>query len=135
MIDRRVLAVSVLLATVDAASSQIQRENCKTSGPSFYFEQNSKISLDTEMDHNGCRYSFFSAGSASSTHFRANIIFEKAVTAKEPANGKLSQTGAYSFFYHPHKGFKGKDSFVIYVCGSSPSGSGCARLSYNATVK
>ncbi|KUL93934.1 hypothetical protein DK26_19505 [Bosea sp. WAO] len=62
-------------------------------------------------------------------------VFEKAIIMKDPANGKITQTGDFSFFYKPNTGFRGKDLFVIYVCGSSAGASGCARLTYNATIR
>ena len=95
--------------------------------------QNSKIELTTQMDESGCRYSYTSAHE-NATHIRATI-FEKAVIMKDPVHGKLSQTGEFSFFYKPNASFRGKDVFIIYVCGSSAGAAGCARLTYNATVR
>lgn len=133
MIDRLVLAVPIFLAGVAAASPQVQRENCRTQGPVYYITQSSKIEFSTQIDENGCRYSYTSAHE-NQTRTRAPI-FEKAVVMKEPSNGNLTQVGEFSFFYKPNKGFRGKDVFVIYLCGSSAGASGCARLTYNATVR
>lgn len=90
------------------------------------YNQNSKNELESTMDQNGCRYSYaFQRGS-----------MEKAVVMKEPANGQLSQVGEFSFFYKPKPGFKGKDNFTVYLCGTSYGGtSGCARVNYNLTVQ
>lgn len=43
--------------------------------------------------------------------------------------------GAYTFRYKPNPNFKGKDKFVLYVCGSNPSGKGCTRVNYEITVR
>ena len=133
MLERLVLITFLLLTGGDIASAQFQREICRTRGPAYYVDQNNKIELDTEMDESGCRYNYSSAHE-NMTHIRPTI-FEKAVVMKDPQNGKLAQVGEFSFFYKPNKGFKGKDLFVIYLCGSSAGGSGCARLTYNATVR
>lgn len=70
MIDRLVLAVLVLLAGVGAASPQIQRESCRTQGPWYFVTQNSKVEFTTQMDENGCRYSYTSAPEGQPSHAR-----------------------------------------------------------------
>jgi hypothetical protein len=55
---------------------------------------------------------------------------------RTPARGELTQVGEFSFFYRPKVGFKGKDSFTVYLCGTGKfGGTGCARLNYNVTVR
>lgn len=133
----RILGVGVvfLLVSTTYSMAQFHRENCHTQGPPFYFEENSKITLATEMDENGCRYGFAPINNNPFHSRNTEMVFEKAVIMKEPTNGNLSQSGEFSFFYKPNKGFRGKDSFVVYICGSSLRGSGCARLTYNATIR
>jgi hypothetical protein len=63
------------------------------------------------------------------------IIIEKTVIMKQPTNGVLKKETEISYFYEPRKGFKGKDSFVAYICGNLSGRSGCARWNYNLTVK
>ena len=133
MLERFVLVMLLLLTGSDAARPQPQPASCRTQGPPYYISQNSKVELNSEMDENGCRYSYTSAHE-NMTHIRPTI-FEKAVIMKDPQNGKITLVGEFSFFYKPNKGFKGKDVFIIYVCGTSASGSGCARLTYNAIVR
>lgn len=62
-------------------------------------------------------------------------FFEKAIIMKPPGNRELRQEGEFSFLYTPKNGFKGRDNFVIYICGSDRGGSGCARLNYQATIR
>ena len=88
------------------------------------------------MDENGCRYAYNIAGNPAQANARfIATIIEKIVIMNHPKNGTLSQSGEFSFFYRPNKGFKGKDSFTVYLCGSTQHQSGCARLTYNATIR
>lgn len=129
------IAISVLLTGAGTSMGQLQRENCRTTGPKLSIEQNSQIALETLMDENGCRYSYSLETTHGRNFTRAPQILEKAVIMRPPSNGKLSQEGDFLFFYRPNKGFRGKDTFILYLCGSTASGSGCSRLAYNATVR
>ncbi len=126
MLQTLFLATALLVASVTTSHSQLLKINCQTHGPDIMYSQNSKNELQSTMDQNGCRYIYTTQRST----------FEKAVIIKDPANGKLSQVGEFSFFYKPRSGFKGKDNFTVYLCGTGRSGgSGCARINYNVTVQ
>ena len=125
-----VLGTAFLLASAGSALAQLQKVNCQTQGEPFYLHQNSKVAHESMMDENGCRYSYISAQSDGRPR-----VFEKAVIAQAPKKGQLSQSGEFSFFYKPGNGFKGKDTFAVYICGTTMHGSGCSRITYNVTVR
>lgn len=99
---------------------------CRTQGSNFRPSQNDKVTYTVVMNAAGCRHTYRANGT---------FMFEKAVAMKPPANGSLTQVGEFSFLYKPRPGFLGKDSYVIYVCGSGNSGAGCSRITYEATVE
>lgn len=99
---------------------------CLTQGPSFSPPQNDRITYRATMNKAGCRHVYRSTGS---------FVFEKAVAMKQPGHGTLEQTGEFSFSYKPNPGFLGKDTYVIYVCGRGAAGSGCSRITYEATIE
>jgi len=116
---------ATFLLSAGASLGQPLKENCQTQGTTFHLDQNRKVTIDTQMDENGCRDIYRNNWSSSD---RVHFVFEKAVIAKEPAHGILSQPGKFPSFYRPSKGFKGTDTLVVYICGSAPAGAGCARL-------
>ena len=95
--------------------------NCQTQGQSFRVEQSDRATYRSIMDAGVCRYVY--------------ARFQKAVIMKQPENGTLSQIGEFSFLYKPKPGFKGQDSYVIYICAVNYRGSGCSRLTYEAIVQ
>lgn len=123
--------VSFFLIGTAGSFAQPQRITCQTQGPPIYLDQNNRSDYESAMDSNGCRYNFYSIGNNS----KVSIVFEKAVIMKQPANGELRQEGEFSFFYKPKAGFKGRDNFVVYICGSDHGHSGCTRLNYNAIIR
>lgn len=125
MLRTMVLVATLLAASVATSSAQLLKLNCQTQGTDIQIAQSSKTELESKMDHNGCRYSYNTAGT-----------LEKFVIMKTPINGELTQVGEFSVFYKPRAGFIGKDSFTVYLCGTGRrGGSGCARLNYNVTVQ
>jgi hypothetical protein len=86
------------------------------------------------MDENGCRYTIMS-GSLTGNRTHNIIVIEKTVIMKQPINGELIKDSESSFFYRPRSGFRGRDNFVIYICGNQSGKSGCARWNYNVTVR
>lgn len=122
--------IGLFLASTGTSPAQLLKLNCRTQGPPFYMAQNSKVTHESTMDGNGCRYSFLTA-----QYEDRPGTYEKAVIAKAPEKGTLSQSGEFSFFYKPASGFKGKDTFSVYICGSTSHGSGCARVTYDITVR
>lgn len=99
---------------------------CRIQGPSFFPTQNDKPIYTVIVNKTGCSHRYNASG---------RLMFEKAISMKQPTHGSLTQTGEFSFFYKPNQGFVGRDTYVIYICGSSLSGSGCSRLTYEATVR
>lgn len=112
------LAIGVLLAGTGAS---LATANCQTRGPPFRVEQSDKATYRSTMNADGCRYVY--------------ARFQKAVIMKQPDSGTLSQIGEFSFLYKPKPGFKGQDSYVIYICAINYRGSGCSRLTYEAIVQ
>lgn len=99
---------------------------CRIQGPNFFPIQNDKPTYTVTVNKSGCRHRYNAGG---------RIRFEKAVSMRQPTHGLLTQTGEFSFFYKPSQVFSGKDTYVIYICGSSLGRSGCSRLTYEATVQ
>jgi len=130
MVRMSICMTGLLFASTTPLLAQLQKVNCQTQGPTFYLDQNNKNDYKSVMDGNGCRYSFSSSGDNRNLR-----IIEKAVIMKPPQNGELRQDGGFSFFYKPNPGFKGRDNFVIYICGNDRNQSGCARLNYQATIR
>jgi hypothetical protein len=130
MLRTLISAASLLWLGTSPSVAQLQKENCQTQGFNFQLYENSKVDYESYMDQNGCRYTFTSSG-----YDMTPRVIEKSVVMKSPQNGTLTQDGAFSFFYKPKPGFKGKDNFVIYVCGTHRNSAACARLNYNATIR
>ncbi len=112
------LALALLLAS---PTMSLATANCQTQGQAFRVEQSDRVAFRSTMDGEGCRYVY--------------ARFQKAVIMKPPENGILSQVGEFSFLYKPRPGFTGQDSYVIYICAINYRGSGCSRLTYEATVR
>lgn len=123
--------IGLFLVSMTSSFAQSQRTACQTQGPPIYLDQNSRNDYESEMNEHGCRYNFYSIGNNS----KAAITFEKLVIMKPPGNGELRQEGEFSFFYKPKAGFRGRDNFVVYICGNDRGNSGCTRLNYQATVR
>lgn len=119
-------AIGGALLVLVSTGSSIALAACRTQGHSFLPSQNDKVTYTTVMNAAGCRHTYRANGT---------FMFEKAVAMKSPKNGTLTQVGEFTFFYKPKPGFSGKDSYVIYVCGSGKGGAGCSRLTYEATVE
>jgi len=112
------VAIGLLVA---GTGMSLATTNCQTQGQSFRVEQSDKVTYRSIMNSDGCRYVY--------------ARFQKAVIMKQPENGVLSQVGAFSFLYKPRPGFTGQDSYVIYICAINYRGSGCSRITYEATVE
>lgn len=115
---RSPLTIGLLLASTTAS---LATANCQTQGQGFRVEQSDKVTYRSIMNSDGCRYVY--------------ARFQKAVVMKQPENGTLSQIGEFSFLYKPKPGFRGQDSYVIYICAVNYRGSGCSRLTYEAIVQ
>ncbi|HEV2508561.1 Ig-like domain-containing protein [Bosea sp. (in: a-proteobacteria)] len=118
MLRSSLLATGLLLASTGAS---LATADCQTRGPPFRVEQSDKATYRSIMNADGCRYVY--------------ARFQKAVIMQQPENGTLSQVGEFSFLYKPKAGFKGQDSYVIYICAINYRGSGCSRLTYEAIVQ
>lgn len=108
------------------ASASLAVAACRIHGYGFHVEQNDRATYEATIDGNGCHHVYGVSGF---------LTIQKTVIMNQPANGTLSRTGEFSFFYKPKPGFAGKDTYVIYVCGTSRRGTGCSRLTYNAIVQ
>ena len=118
MLRSALLVIGPLLASTTAS---LATANCQTQGPPFRVEQSDRATYRSTMNADGCRYVY--------------ARFQQAVVMKQPENGTLSQIGEFSFLYKPRPGFKGQDSYVIYICAINYRGSGCSRLTYEAIVQ
>jgi hypothetical protein len=55
---------------------------------------------------------------------------------KAPKNGKLIQLNVSSFDYTPNEKFKGHDSYIIKICGTSNlNEKGCATITYEFEIR
>lgn len=94
--------------------------------------QNSRLTMHSDVDLEGCIYSFTLH---SHSHTLGQTKLEHLELMNAPKNGNLEKMGSFTFFYKPNTNFKGKDNFILYVCGSNLQGKGCSRVSYDLTVK
>lgn len=62
-------------------------------------------------------------------------MFTSASIAQSPKKGRLEQTGNFDFRYGPNKGYSGKDTYAVKICGSGLNGSGCSTIIYTAIIK
>ena len=129
-----ILTVILGILIISDSHSQIKKTSCRTHEPMLFLDQNEKFEIESTMDTNGCLYSIRSGGLSGGSS-PVLIVIEKTVIMKQPDNGNLKKETETSYFYEPRNGFKGKDNFVIYICGHKANRSGCARWSYNVTVR
>ena len=114
------------LATALFASPTAASAECRVTGTKWYLHTNDRVTLKAEMDSQGCGHTYAVAGTWR---------MDKLVVMKQPSNGQLRQIGEVTYYYIPKSGFRGTDSYVLYICGKDTWGSGCARLNYEATVE
>lgn len=96
--------------------------------------QNSHLLVHVNTDSEGCRISFgLDLSGYSPIH--ARTVLQQSEIMKKPDRGFLDKVGEFTFFYKPKASFIGKDSFVVYLCGSNLSGKGCTRINYVVTVR
>lgn len=128
----RILAAAIAGVAVCSVTAQAR---CQSQSSGILdLSQNSRLNVRTSTDSEGCRISY-SLDLSGYSPLHARTMFEKSEIMARPGNGKLEQTGAFTFFYAPNLNFSGKDNFVIYLCGSNLSGKGCTRINYDVTVK
>ena len=60
--------------------------------------------------------------------------FTSARIVTQPTNGTLKQEQAFGFRYQAKKGFAGKDTLAIEVCGETMVGKGCSLLNYELRI-
>ncbi|KUL92864.1 hypothetical protein DK26_26440 [Bosea sp. WAO] len=121
----RILICALTLLLADSGAS-VATAACRIRGYGFHVEQNDRATYEVTVDRNGCHHVYGVSGF---------LTIQKTVIMNQPANGTLSRTGEFSFFYKPKPGFVGKDTYVIYVCGTNRRGTGCSRLTYDAIVQ
>jgi hypothetical protein len=129
MNSRSTFLCAVVFIAAHALPAQSQSQptpNCRTQPFQFYPAQNDTATAVETMDAAGCLNQFRAGGKA---------MFTEASIVSKPHNGTLSQTGGFAFTYKPKVGFKGSDSYSLKVCGTSPQGTGCSTINYQATVQ
>lgn len=121
MLRRQVLAgcAAILLSGAPAFAE------CRTGSFRFFPAQNDSVTAYTTLS-GSCLHNFTTSSSLS---------FTSAEIVSRPSHGSLNQTGAFAFRYVPTKGYRGADSYAVKVCANARSGSGCSRITYQATVQ
>ncbi len=115
----------VSLIVLGSAVIEAQAE-CTVRGGRFFVAQNDTVEYSATVTGDGkCERDF----STDRSTFKSTTI------AKRPSNGAISTNGVSNFKYAARAGFKGKDSFVVKVCGEGLAGSGCSTLNYEVDVQ
>jgi Bacterial Ig domain len=71
--------------------------------------------------------SLFASGGAS--------VFKRLYMVSQAKHGTVSISEGGHYSYNPKPGFKGSDTFMLRVCGSTSGVEGCANLKYDVTVQ
>lgn len=93
----------------------------------WFFYEKSSYDVIVKSDNNGCGHSI--------SRFVQGKELQKVVIMKQPSNGSLKQLGESAYYYIPRLNFKGKDNYVMYICGRERQGSGCARFNFLISVE
>lgn len=99
---------------------------CKAEGEMFFMHHNDVTKHIITTDSDGCDLFFITAG---------KIDFKHAEIVASPDHGKLEKVAHLEFRYLPKRKFKGVDNFALKVCGTTPKGTGCSVLHYEAMVQ
>ncbi len=116
-------AIFGLTAAVSAPSAA--RADCAAPFLSFNIDADPTLRVEQETT-SVCRNVF------ASTEF---TVYENLQVLSKPRNGVLIRPDALTVVYEPAKGFKGKDEYAIRVCGKRVRKSGCAKITYDTTVR
>jgi len=119
------LLVSAVLAACGISSGAVAG-TCIAGHYNFNPALNDTVTAHMMTTTGKCRHQY-SAGGRSE--------FTSASIVDLPRNGRLKQTGPFSFHYSANKGFKGSDTYSVSVCGKSTAGSGCSKIIYDMTVE
>lgn len=112
-----------LIAAVWAPSAA--RADCMAPFLSFNIDTDPSIRVEQETT-SVCRHAFVS---------NEFTVYDNLQILSKPRNGILIRADALSLLYEPAKGFKGKDEYVIRVCGKRVRKPGCAKITYDTTVR
>jgi hypothetical protein len=128
MIDRAFLAPvlpAILGLIVMLRAALPAQASCMAPFLSFNIDTDPSVRVEQETT-SVCRHAFVS---------NEFTVYERLQILSKPRNGMLIRTDALSLLYEPTKGFKGKDEYVIRVCGKRVRKAGCAKITYDTTVR
>lgn len=129
------LWMAVAAMAVTTACGGTARAACQSQSSGILdLSQNSHLLMRVNTDAEGCRISF-GLDLSGYNPMHARTVLQKSEIMKAPDSGQLDKIGEFTFFYKPRPSFKGKDSFVVYLCGSNLSRKGCTRINYDVTVR
>jgi hypothetical protein len=116
----------MVAATAPAAAQFTEFRSCAVSG-NFSLASPGPWVRAMLTNERGCESIAFQAD--------GTMFFERLFVEKQPANGKLTLLQRGRFTYVPNRGFKGRDNFVLEICGQEAGRPGCAMLQYDILVQ
>ncbi|MGL5736748.1 MAG: hypothetical protein ACRCYS_17935, partial [Beijerinckiaceae bacterium] len=96
---------SVIVLLLGASNAQAR---CQTAPYRFFPAQNDSVTVYVTCDRRGGRLGWRS---------RSGIEYTAAQVVTHPRSGRLKDDDALTYFYHPNPGFRGRDNYVVRVCG------------------
>ena len=100
--------------------------DCQTVPVDFAIASNPTLSTGGVTDGSSCPHRFTSK----------RLTYTDSNIEKQAKNGKVIKENLTSFKYTPNKGFKGKDTYTLKLCGYNASNqNGCVTINYEIEVK
>lgn len=62
-------------------------------------------------------------------------VFKRLNALELPSHGKVELREGGHYSYTPAEGYRGKDRFVLQICGETAGVLQCSKLSYDVTVE
>jgi hypothetical protein len=117
---------SLIISTFGIIISSSAFADCRTVPVDFAIASNPTLSTGGVTDGSSCPHRFTSK----------RLTYTESSIEKQAKNGKVIKENLTSFKYTPNKGFKGKDTYTLKLCGYNASNqSGCATINYEIEVK
>lgn len=120
------LLLSSLIVVSGAASAHA---GCTGVGSSFFPDQNDTTYVDVlRTGASTCSHAFLSGG---------EYTFSSIRVARKPMYGTLRPGGVLRVEYIPPAGFRGLDTYSLYVCGTHTGTrrAGCSTIHYRTNVQ
>jgi hypothetical protein len=76
------------------------------------------------------------SGEACTAYFRAGgkMSFKRLFLVSAPQNGSISLREGGHYTFSAKAGYRGRDSFMLRICGTENGTDGCADLQYTVTI-